>query len=417
MSTRLYRAAWVLPITAPPIRNGWVALSDGRVAAAGGPGDPGPEQAGASPAVDLGRVAVLPALVNAHTHLELSWLRGRVAPAESFLGWVGAMMRDRLTAAEGRDPLVIRSAMQAALAEMRASGTGVVGDISNGLEHLDVLAESGASGVVFHEIIKFRAPDAAGTVAHAEARLADAQAQAGPRWRLALAPHAPYSVSPSVFDALRRARGPDGTRPLSVHIAESPEEVEFVSQGSGGWRDLLKRLGSWDEAWRAPACSPIVYLDRLGFWGSRTLAVHGVQASDEDLALLAARGATVVTCPRSNVHVGVGEPPVSRFYASRVPVAVGTDSLSSVADLNLFAELAELHRLAPEVSPSRLLESATLVGARALGLDDDFGSIRPGAAASLIAVAIPDGVTDVEQYLVSGIRPAEVQWVETGVAC
>ena len=103
---------------------------------------------------------------------------------------------------------------------------------------------------------------------------------------------------------------------------------------------MLKRLGSWDEAWRAPGCSPIAYLDRLGFWGERTLAVHAVQATDEDLRILAGRGATVVTCPRSNVHVGVGQPPVSRFYASGVPVAVGTDSLSSVDDLNLFSELA-----------------------------------------------------------------------------
>jgi len=411
----LYRAAWVLPIVAPPIADGWLAIEGGRIVAVGTRGDSIPPHGGGGPAIDLGSVAVMPALINAHTHLELSWLRGRVAPAGSFLGWVSAMMRERLTSADGRDAAAVRGAMAAALAEMRASGTGVVGDISNGLEHLDVLDASGLTGVVFHEILKFRAPDPESTVTHAESRLAEAGAAT--RWPLALAAHAPYSVSPALFDALRRARGPLGTRPLSVHVSESPEEVEFISRGSGGWRDVLKRLGSWDEAWRAPGCSPMAYLDRLGVWGPRTLAVHGVQASDEDLAVLAARGATLVTCPRSNVHVGVGAPPASRFYASGVPVAVGTDSLSSVEDLNLFSELAALRRLAPEVRAARLLESATIIGARALGLDRDVGALRAGARATVIAVAVPAGKADVEEYLVSGITPDGVRWVEPGLPC
>ena len=406
-----YRAAWILPIAAPPIRDGWIATRDGRIVGLGA----GPVPASHEPVVDLGDVAMMPALVNAHTHLELSWLRGRVAPSGSFLGWVSSMMRDRLTSSDGRSAELVRAAMAGALAEMRASGTGVVGDISNGLEHLDLLGESGLAGVVFHEIIRFRATDPASTVAHAESRIA--ATGAGPEWRMALAPHAPYSVSPAVFDALRHARGSDGLRPLSVHIAESPEEVEFISRGSGGWRDMLKRLGAWDDEWRAPGCSPVAYLDALGFWGAQTLAVHGVQASDDDLRLLADRGATLVSCPRSNVHVGVGPPPASRFYASGVPVAIGTDSLSSVEDLNLFSEIAALHRLAPDVAPSRLLESATLIGARALGLDGEYGALRPGARSAVIAVAIPAGAPDVEQYLVSGITPAAVRWVETDVSC
>jgi cytosine/adenosine deaminase-related metal-dependent hydrolase len=234
---------------------------------------------------------------------------------------------------------------------------------------------------------------------------------------MALAAHAPYSVSPAVFTALRDTRAAAPARPLSVHVAESPEEVEFVGHGSGGWRDMLKRLGAWDEAWRAPGCSPIAYLDRLGFWAPGTLAVHGVQASMDDLRLLAARGTTLVTCPRSNVFVGVGPPPVSRFYASGVEVAIGTDSLSSVDDLNLFAELAMLRRLAPEVAPSRLIRSATWSGARALGLDADFGSLRAGTRAAMVAVAVPAGTRDVEQWLVSGVPPSAVRRVEPGVPC
>ncbi len=130
----VYRAAWVLPIVAPPIRDGWVVTDGGRIVAAGSGRDARPIGADGTGSIDLGDAAVLPALVNAHTHLELSWLRGRVAPARSFLAWVSAMMRDRLMSADGRDAGTVRAAMGAALDEMRASGTGVVGDISNGLE-------------------------------------------------------------------------------------------------------------------------------------------------------------------------------------------------------------------------------------------------------------------------------------------
>jgi cytosine/adenosine deaminase-related metal-dependent hydrolase len=204
---------------------------------------------------------------------------------------------------------------------------------------------------------------------------------------------------------------------MSVHVSESPDEVEFIQRGSGGWQDLLKRMGAWDPEWRAPQCSPIEYLDRMRFWDDRTLAVHAVRAGASDLALLASRGTTLVTCPRSNRWVGAGDPPVSAFYESGVAVAVGTDSLSSVGDLNLFSELAALHRLAPGVEPGRLLRSATMNGAAALGFDRDFGAIEPGKRDALLAVSIPPGTTDVEQYLVSGVAPDRVRWLDQDVPC
>ena len=122
-------------------------------------------------------------------------------------------------------------------------------------------------------------------------------------------------------------------------------------------------------------------------------------------------GATLVTCPRSNRWVGAGYPPIDRFYASGVSIAVGTDSLASVEDLNLFSELKTMRWLAPHVPARLMLESATLVGARALGLEADLGSITAGKRAQLIAVRLPDAVEDVEEYLVSGIAPSQVTWV------
>jgi cytosine/adenosine deaminase-related metal-dependent hydrolase len=413
---QVYRASWVLPVTRPPIRAGWVAVEDGRVAGAGSAqDDPGGAGAAATRSVDLGDAVIMPALVNTHTHLELSWLRGRIRPASSFLGWVSGMMRERLQSADGRDVEYVRSSMALAIDEMKASGTGLVGDISNSLAHLDVLQASGLEGIVFLEVIKFRATDPEGFVDESCRRIEASTIGTG--WRLGCAPHAPYSVAPSVYRALAAARPRLREARMSVHVAESAEEVEFIGRGSGGWPDLLKRLGAWDPDWRTPECSPVEYLERLGFWDERTLAVHAVQASAEDLAVLAKRGATLVTCPRSNAWVGAGVPPIEAFYRSGARVAIGTDSLTSVEDLNLFAELAALCRLAPGVRPADLLRSATLAGAEALGFGETHGAIAPGRCAALIAVEVPPGTTDVEEYLVSGIEPGKVRWIDQTPAC
>jgi cytosine/adenosine deaminase-related metal-dependent hydrolase len=199
-----------------------------------------------------------------------------------------------------------------------------------------------------------------------------------------------------------------------VHLAESAAEVRFLRDGDGPWRAFLEEVGAWDPEWGPPGRSPVDYLDACGFLGPRVLAVHGVQMTPHDLTCLASRGVTLVTCPRSNQHTGAGRPPVADFYASGVRVAIGTDSLASGPDLNVFAELEALRALAPEVPASRLLESATREGACALGFGADYGTIEPGKRARLLAVAVPPRVSDVEEYLVSGIRPDALRWLEAG---
>jgi aminodeoxyfutalosine deaminase len=231
--------------------------------------------------------------------------------------------------------------------------------------------------------------------------------------RVTLAPHAQYSVSPGMFQAIRGAIDERSSPLSSVHLGESADEVEFLKHGSGNLRTLLEELGVWSPDWKTPGMSPVAYLSDLAFLDRCVLVVHGVQLDGDDLSRLAALGVTIVSCPRSNVHVGVGSPPLEAFYAMDVNVAFGTDSLASVADLNLFSELREAHRLAPRVPPRRLLESATLTGARALGFGDVFGSIEAGKRAALIAVRVPGGVSDVEEYLVSGIEPEAIAWLDT----
>ncbi len=421
----VYRAAWICPISQAPIPNGWFAIDERRIVRLGAPGESPPTAA----VHDLGRVAVLPGLVNTHTHLELSWLRGRVPPAASFVDWIKQLFLMRGGRIEHPDdPKVIDAARDAAR-EARSAGTVAVGDITNSLATVGPIRDAGMTGLVFHELLGFNLKDGRlidDTRGHRDLAAGVAAEQV----RVSLAPHAPYSVSPELFRAIRDEVNRSRVPITSVHLGESPAEIEFLKDGTGPWPGLLRLVGAYRDDWRPPAAGPVEYLDSLGVLDRHTLIVHGVQLDLASLMRLAAIGCTLVTCPRSNQWVGVGVPPIARFYASGVKVAVGTDSLASVEDLNLFSELKTMRWLAPSAPARQLLESATLIGARALGLGDELGSIDPGKRAELIAVEIPahleprpefktssaprlEGIppATVEEYLLTGIEPENIRWV------
>jgi cytosine/adenosine deaminase-related metal-dependent hydrolase len=399
-----YRAAWLVPIGEPPIRDGWVAVERGRIVALGrpAPGDTQGER-------NLGSVAILPGLVNAHTHLELSYLREEVGPAPDFVTWIRGVVAARRRRPDPRSAEIMRG-VEDAIDEAVSCGTAIVGDISNTLVTFGPLTKSSLAGVVFYELIRFAAADANRVVEQATRDL-DMLIPTD-LVRTSLAAHAPYSVAPLMFRAIKAAIGRDPMAPCSVHLSESAEETEFIKTGGGPWRAFLQEMNAWDPGWVAPAVSPVQFLDECGFLDARVLAVHGVQMSAADLARLAGRGATLVTCPRSNGHTGAGAPPLEDFYASGVRVAIGTDSLASAPDLNVFAELATMRALAPSVPASALLDSATRQGAAALGFESEFGTIEPGKRARLLAVRVPEGTADVEEYLVSGIQPQQTQWLD-----
>ena len=402
-----YHAAWILPIVAPPIRDGWVEVADGVVT---GVGDRAALRGRADARhVGLPSHVVLPGLVNAHAHLELSALRGAVPPARSMPDWARAVMAGRAGLADAGTGAAggVPDAVRAAVAEMRRSGTALVGDVANTRASVEPLRRSRLAAVVFREALGFdvEAP-AARTIARALG--AERAAGAGARVRLAVAAHAPYSVSPALFRALAAEAGGG---PRSVHVAESAAEIELLRAGTGPWRAILEERGRWRADWVPPGSGPVAYLDALGWVGPDTLLVHGVHLTAAEIDRIAAAGATLVACPRSNRWTGAGVPPLARFHASGARVAVGTDSLASAPDLNLFAELAAMRRTAPGVPAAALLASATAVGAAALGAGDRFGAVAASRPASLIAVEMPARTDDVEEYLVSGIEPERITWL------
>ena len=402
-------AQYILPITQPPITNGWIETSEGRIVRVGH----GPAPAGTT---DLGDVALLPGLVNAHTHLELSWLAGRIRPAASMVDWIRALIAERAAGPAGGDAAVTRAA-RAAAADMRRSGTVLVGDISNSLMSPAILREADLGGIVFHEILGFNVQTPSLVVEEAWQRVKAvggssglrSEGEASPALRIGVVGHAPYSVSDALMREIARQ---DRGVPLSVHVAESAEELEFLRTGSGPFRELLEDLGVWNPMWDVPQCDPVEYLRQVDYLKPGLLAVHAVHLSDDGLDALREAGAVVVTCPRSNEWVGGGIPRVTHFYAARIPVAIGTDSLASTPSLSVFDELAELRRIAPDVTAASLLDSATRVGAEALGRGADYGTLAPGKRARLVSVAIPAGTTDVEEYLVSGVPASAVRPIQ-----
>jgi cytosine/adenosine deaminase-related metal-dependent hydrolase len=393
----ILRARWILPIDRPPLENGWIRVRDGLIDAIGSGTLAGPDVR------DVGDAVILPGLINAHTHLELSWMKGRVPSGPSMGAWIGALMALRRSAPLTDDEQ--RAAAAEALRDARAGGTSGFGDISNSLSTADLLADSGTPAVVFHEVLGFMPHDAAERAAAAAARVITA---VRPPATAGLSPHAPYSVSPDLFRAVTReieARG----LPSSVHLGESEEEVEFLQTGRGAIAEILRGLGAWNASWSPPATGPAEYMDRLGVLRPGLLVVHATQLSSVQLALVARRGCAIVSCPRSNRWVGAGDPPIDAFYASGAPVAFGTDSLASAPDLDMFAELAAA-RAVSTVPARQILESATRRGAEVLGFGSTLGTLAPGKAAAVIAVDVPPGVKDVEEYLLTGIRPSAVRW-------
>lgn len=334
-------------------------------------------------------------------------MRGRVSDSGDFPEWIRSVIALRQAQENNAD---VEGSALAAIDEARRFGTALVGDISNTGGTSDLLAERGLPGVVFYELLGFKTADAPSRMEPAHAHLD--RTPGDPHLRHSLAAHAPYSVSPALFRAIRHALKEKPYLRASVHLGESEAELEFLLTGTGPWRRLLDDLGAWDASWRAPKCHPLEYVDRMGFLDDRLVIVHGVKLSDAELQRVAMKGATLVTCPRGNLRTGAGTPPIEAFFESGARIAVGTDSLASVPDLDLFAELAEMRRLAYRVPARTLLEWATINGARALGFDREFGTIEPGKSAAILVIDVADAADDVEEHLVSGIEAAQVRWLD-----
>jgi aminodeoxyfutalosine deaminase len=369
------KARYVFPVSAKPIVNGMVGIEGERIAAVG-------EHLAADAVEDLGNVAILPGLVNAHTHLEFSGLTKPFGePGIGFADWIRLIRRESLE--------VRIQAVKKGINECVHSGTTSIGEISQGdFPAFELEKEKNpADGTAFLELI---APTADRVAAAMDIVQKHLDPKHIPNWQCGFSPHAPYSVH---LDLLEKIIELSVRRqfPLAIHLAESREEIQWLEEESGPLKDLLIDLGAYDPAAASHCSRPLDYLEMLAV-ASRVLIIHGNYLSRDEIGLLADHAETmaVVYCPRTHQYFGHDRYPLQRMLTSGVTVCLGTDSRASSPDLDLLAEIRHVRRHYPELSPGMVLQLGTLHGAKALGRDGEIGSLQAGKYANLAIVPLPN---------------------------
>lgn len=386
---QIYSARWLVPITSPPIEEGAIAI-EGQIILAVGQraqiiaGFPG------APVNDFGDAAILPGLVNAHSHLELTVMRGFLENEESdFFAWLRKLTVARM-AMTNED--LFASSMSGAIEAVRA-GITCLGDSSSfAVQSMRALKEIGLRSVVYQESFGPDPGVAAENLAKLRDQVAEMRASETPQVRAGVSPHAPYTVSAPQLEMIARL-AIEEKLPLMMHAAESEAERSFMTEGRGPFADGLKLRGI---EWRAPGISTIRYLREHGVLDAQPLLAHCINVNESDLAFIKAAGAGIAHCPKSNAKLRHGRAPFQQFVNAGIKVGLGSDSVASNNTCDVLEEarfatlLARLDGNAGTISAGDALMAATLGGARAMGLDDRIGSLEQGKQADLAVVSLRD---------------------------
>ncbi len=390
---RALAADWVVPVEGDPIRDGAVVISDdGRIHAVGQAADLGADER-------YDNAVIVPGLVNAHSHIEYATYAG-FGDGLSFAPWIG-MHVERKARLDDDDVLAIA---RVGAAGCLRSGITAIGDCSFAGMTAPACAALGLRAIVYVEV--FGGPEAIEQRFHPtheriEGSLSD-------RIRLGISPHAPYTVTPELYEAAD-ALG----LPVATHLSESPDEAAYVRDGSGPWSALAELLVE------PPGRSGIRLLHEHGLLNDRVTAAHCVTVDDEEIAILAEHDVAIAHCPRSNAQLGCGIAPVTALVEAGLRVSIATDSPASTPSFDLFEEMrvAVWMQRARATTPGALtardaLRLATLGGARALGLDADLGSLVPDKWADLVVLSLEgspfDPVEDPAVAAVLGGSPDRV---------
>ena len=404
-----YRARWVVPVTTPPIRDGVVVVDGPDIIYVG-------EAAGAPAGEDrdLGNAVLLPGLINAHTHLELTAMRGFLEGLP-FRQWVGELTNARRAVLDVN--ALALSTRMGVVEGLRAGITTFADTCSSGVS-LRAMRDAGARGVMYQEVF---GPDAAqcdDSLAELHAQIAELKSYETARVRLGVSPHAPYSVSPELFAKVGEMARAERL-PVAIHVAESESESEFVRNGAGDFAESHRKRGI---PVKARGSTPVAHLAGTGVLDARPLLIHCVRVDTRDIATIATTRCAVAHCPASNAKLGHGIAPVEEMLVAGIEVGLGSDSVASNNRMDMLEEarLATLMQRARsmrhDVIPAQLaLELATIRGARALGIDERVGSLEKGKAADLAAfpldvpAAVPLG--DVVTALIFSLPGARASMV------
>lgn len=377
-----YRARWIVPISSPPIANGTVAVQDGRIAYVG----PSAE-GGAADDHDLGNVVLLPGLVNAHCHLELTAMRGFLEDLD-FRRWILRLTHARRAVLD-RDAL-LDSARYGLEEGVKAGITSYADTCESGVV-MQAFREAGVRGVMYQEVFGPAPEQAVAATAELRDKIASLRHLETPITRVGVSPHAPYTVSDELFRAVTVLARELGL-PVAVHIAESELERQLVVDGGGAFADGLRSRGIDVEP---RARSSIDLLAHLGVLDCAPLLIHCVRVSEGDIRAIAESRSSVAHCPASNAKLGHGVAPLAELIHAGIPVGLGSDSMASNNRMDLLEEsrlalFAQRARLGSPHSPdaATVLALATIGGARAIGIDAEVGTLETGKQADLAAFAL-----------------------------
>jgi cytosine/adenosine deaminase-related metal-dependent hydrolase len=374
-----YHARWVLPIASPPIADGTVAESDGIITYVG-------PRSGAPTGDDceLGDALILPGLVNTHTHLELTVMRGFLEDL-CFSDWISKLRRSRNDVLSNE--MLLDSARLGILEGLQAGVTAYADTCSSGVV-MQAMMELGVRGVMYQETFGPDPSAADSSMAELDRRVSTLIGRETDLVKLGVSPHAPYTVSDELYAACAKYAEAKQL-PLALHIAESGEEEDIVVRGAGDFAEGWKKRGI--EVGKR-ARSPIALLEKFGLLTARSLLIHCVRVDETDIASIARHGCAVAHCPASNAKFGHGVAPILPLLAAGVRVGIGSDSVASNNRMDLLdeARLAVLtHRAVARrhdaFGARDALRLATIGGASALGIDDRVGSLEVGKDADIAA--------------------------------
>jgi len=368
-------ARWIFPVDAPPLERGVVTIAGDCIALVESHGTRTADH-------DLGNAAILPGLVNAHTHLDLSGARGKCPPTPDFADWLRGIVRHRRIA-----PLDdVTLAIQAGITESLAFGSTLVGDIAADGSSWNQLVDAPFRSVVFYEVIGLTREREIQAKKKAKAWLRTHPASGN--CRPALSPHAPYSVRDCLYRNVGRQCDKSNAA-LATHLAESPAELELLRHHSGPLAEFLKEMEAWDPSGLMED-SPARVMYECAWAKYHSMPVLFVHCNYLRPSTVFPRNGTCVYCPRTHAAFGHPPHPFREFLARGVRLALGTDSLASNPDLDVLAEARFVHAKHGDVAGDVLLRMVTLSGAEALGWADETGSLTPGKSADLAVLPLPN---------------------------
>lgn len=386
--TVIIKADYILPIITPPIQNGAIYIKDGVIIEC----DTDSKISSLDKRVmELKNVCLLPGFVNAHTHLELTNLKDKIPYRGSFIQWI----REIIEAKKDWNEKNYIDSLKLGIKQLITSGTTTVADITTSGLSPQILSTSNLRCRIYKEITGFKSDMISQVIASQKQYLSNFQPTN--LVDFGLAPHSSYSVNPKLLRELSNLAN-NNNLPLSIHIAEAKEEMEFLMKGEGDAVNLLKELNVWDNNWKPQGLTPVKYLNSLNMLNSNIIGVHLNYIDDEEIEILKEKRVGIVHCPKSHKFFKREDFPIQKLINKGIIIALGTDSLASNDTLNMLEEMKELKRRYKDLSAETILKLATINGAKVLKLDDKIGTLQSDKKADIIGIRLPNNLSKERLY-------------------